>query len=135
MTSLKSAVSALAFAALAVANGAKPVEAGSSKELRVTPLKVINVDVGVKRAIGYYLANGGNCDLTVLIADGVSEANGLAPSASRVSVKVSSGTSAQVDTIDGTAMSFACSAGANDMTVRVFERVAESPFRARVSTP
>lgn len=135
MTSLKSAVSAFAFAALAVAHGAKPAEAGGSKELRVEPLKVINLDVGVKRAIGYYLANGGNCDLTVLLADGVTESNGLAASASRVSVKVSGGTSAQVDTIDGTALSFACSAGANDMTVRVFERVAESPVRARVSTP
>lgn len=135
MTSLKSAVSAFAFAALAVAHGAKPAEAGSSKELRVGPLKAINLDVGVKRAIGYYLANDGNCDLTVLLADGINEGMGSVPSASRVSVRVSGGTSAQVDSIDGSAMSFACAAGANDMTVRVFERIAESPVRAHVSTP
>lgn len=129
MTSLKSAVSALAMAALSIAHGAKPVEAGEAQERRVKPLQVINLDVGVKRAIGYYLANSGNCDLTVLLADGVNEGHGSAPSASRVSVKVSGGTSAQVDTIDGSAMSFTCAAGANDMTVRVFERVAFSPVR------
>lgn len=135
MTSLKSAVSAFALAALAVAHGAKPVEAEGAQELRVKSLQAINLNVGVKRAIGYYVANAGSCDLTVLLADVVSEAFEQVPSASRVSVKVAGGTSAQVDTIEGTAMSFTCATSANDMTVRVFDRVALSPSRSRVSTP
>lgn len=133
MTSLKSAVSAFALAALAVAHGAQPVQAGGSKELRVSSIQAINLDVGVKRAIGYYVANAGNCDLTVLLADVVNDGFEQVPSASRVSVKVHGGTSAQVDTIEGAGMSFTCAAGANDMTVRVFERVALSPVRTPAS--
>jgi hypothetical protein len=135
MTSLKSVASVFAFAALAATGSAMTAAADSAKELRVTPLKAINLDVGVKRAIGYYLADNGNCNLTVLLSDVFLEGEGTTPSASRVSVKVAGGTSAQVDTIDGTGMSFTCSARANDMTVRVFERIAQSPYRPRVSTP
>ncbi len=135
MTSLKTVASVFAFTALSVAAPAMTAAAGSAKELRITPLKAINVDVGVKRAIGYYLADNGNCNLTVLLSDAFYEGEGMTPSASRVNFKVAGGTSAQVDTIDGTGMSFACSAGASDMTVRIFERIAQSPYRARVSTP
>jgi len=133
MTSLKTVTSVFAFAALAAAVPVMPAAAGSATELRVTPLKSINLNVGVKRAIGYYLADKGNCNLTVLLTDVFMEGEGSVPSASRVSVTVAGGTSAQVDTIDGAGMSFACSTGANDMTVRVFERVAQSPNRQRVS--
>ena len=42
-------------------------------------------------------------------------------------VNVAAGTSAKVDTIDGTTMQFTCSAGASDMTVKTFERYADSP--------
>ena len=127
MITIKNSVASLAFAALAVANGAMPARADGAKELRVAPLKAINVDVGVKRAIGYYLADQGNCSLTVLLTDAYYEGDSTMPSASRVSVNVAAGTSAKVDTIDGTTMSFTCAAGATDMTVKTFARVASWP--------
>jgi hypothetical protein len=126
MISMKPSVAALVFAALAVAHGAVPARADAAKDLRVGPLKAINLDVGAKRAIGYYLADEGSCNLTVLLTD-VSYDDGVTPSASRVNVNVAAGTSAKVDTIDGTTMQFSCSAGARDMTVTTFERFAYSP--------
>ncbi len=126
MISIKSTAASFVFAALAVAHGAVPVRAEGSKELRVAPLKVINLDIGAKHAIGYYLADNGSCNLTVLLSD-VNYLDGTTPSASRVNVNVAAGTSAKVDTIDGTTMQFTCSTGAGDMTVKTFARYADSP--------
>ncbi len=131
MTSLKAVAVSVAFSALAIAHGAVPARADGAKELRVGPLKVINLDVGAKRAIGYYLAEQGNCNLTVLLSDVFYEGEGTTPSATRVKVNVGGGTSAEVDTIDGTTMAFTCAASASDMTVRVFERIAQSPVLAK----
>jgi hypothetical protein len=131
MIATKSLISAFAFAALAAAHGATPVRAGGAKELQVKPLKAINLDVGNKRAIGYYLADAGNCSLTVLLSDVNYQDDGTTPSASRVSVSVLGGTSAKVDTIDGTTMAFTCANGASTMGVSVFERIAQSPYLPR----
>ena len=130
MTNLKSAAVAVAFSALAVAHGAVPAHAGGAKELSVVPLKAINLEVGAKRAIGYYLAENGGCNLTVLLTD-VSYDDGITPSATRVNVSIAAGTSAKVDTIDGTTMSFTCATGAVGITVRTFERFAYSPVLAK----
>ena len=130
MNSMKSAVACLAFVGLAVAHGAIPARADGAKELKVAPLKVINLDVGAKRAIGYYLADHGSCNLTVLLSD-VNYLDGTTPSASRVNVKVAAGTSAKVDTIDATTMQFTCATGAADMTVNTFQRYAYSPVMAK----
>lgn len=129
MISMKSLASTLAFAALAAAHGAVPARADGYKDVQVAPLKVINMDVGTKHAIGYYLAENGACSLTVLLTDFSYDGDAV-PSASRVSVNVAGGTSAKVDTIDGTTMAFACAAGASNMTVRTFSRVAQSPYLA-----
>ena len=126
MISMKSTAASFAFSALAIAHAAIPARADGAKELRVAPLKVINLDVGAKRAIGYYLAENGSCNLTVLLSD-VNYLDGTTPSASRVNVNVAAGTSAKVDTIDGTTMQFTCAAGASSMSVNTFERFAYSP--------
>lgn len=126
MISMKSTAASLAFSALAIVNGAIPARADGAKELRVTPMKVIDLDVGAKRAIGYYLADNGGCNLTVLLSD-VNYLDGTTPSASRVNVNVAAGTSAKVDTVDGTTMQFTCDRGASSMSVNTFERFAYSP--------
>jgi hypothetical protein len=126
MISMKSFAASVVFAALAVVHGSVPVRAEGGTELRVAPLKAIDLNVGAKRAIGYYLAENGSCNLTVMLSD-VNYLDGSTPSASRVNVNVAAGTSAKVDTIDGTTMQFKCAAGASDMTVNTFERFAYSP--------
>ena len=127
MISMKSVAATLAFAALTAAPGAVPARADGLKDVTVAPLKVINMDVGSKHAIGYYLAENGGCNLTVLLTDFSYDGDAV-PSASRVNVNVAAGTSAKVDTIDGTTMAFACSVGASNMTVRTFSRIAQSPY-------
>ena len=127
MISIKNSVASLAFAALGLAQGALPARADGAKELRVTPMKAVNLDAGTKRVIGYYLADQGNCNLTVMLSDVFYEGDGTVPSASRVNVNVAAGTSAKIDSIDGTTMQFTCAAGASDMTVKTFARVAYWP--------
>lgn len=126
MISMKSATASLAFAALATAAVAGSARAEGAVQLSVTPLQVINVDVGTKHAIGYYLADNGKCNLTVMLTDFSYDGDQI-PSASRVNVEVAAGTSAKVDTIDGTTLAFSCAAGAAEMGVRSFTRLALSP--------
>lgn len=135
MISMKSTTASFVLSALAFAHGAAPVRADGAKELQVGPLKAINLDVGAKRAIGYYLADNGSCNLTVLLSDVNYQDDGTTPSASRVNVTVAAGTSAKVDTIDGTTMQFSCAAGAADMTVKTFERFANSPVSNSAPMP
>jgi hypothetical protein len=128
MISTKFTAATLALATFAVAHGAQTVRADTA--IAVAPLKVINMDVGSKHAVGYYLADNGSCDLTVLLTD-ISHEDGATSNASRISVDVAAGTTAKVDTIDGTTMAFTCAAGATKMSVRTFTRVALSPFQSR----
>lgn len=131
MMFLKSKVllSVLALSLLAVPRLAAHAE--DALPFSVKPVQAFQLSVGAKRALGYYLANNGTCDLTVLLSDVSYPDDGIIPSASRVGVQVAAGTSAKVDTIDGKTMSFSCSKQAERMTVNVMERLAFSPAAAR----
>lgn len=121
----------LSFAASVLAIGAGAAGAESAPSMSFKPLQAFRLDVGAKRALGYYLENKGNCDLTVLLADISYPDDGILPSASRFGVKVAAGTSAKIDTVDGQTVSFACAARAERMTVSVVQRLAFSPAGVR----
>ncbi len=126
MTSFMKISASVAFAGLALVKGAVPVSADSSTvRLKVfAPLKGVIVDVGSKRAIGYYTANSGSCDLTLMIADAYRDDGSAATQPVRVKTTVGSGTSTRVETQDGPSLQFACAPGASTMTVQPVDRLA-----------
>ena len=126
MTSFMKISASVAFAGLALVKGAVPVSAESSViRLKVfAPLKGVTLDVGSKRAIGYYTANSGACELTLMIADAYRDDGSAATQPVRVKTTVGSGTSARVDTQDGPSLQFACAPGASTMTVQPIDRLA-----------
>lgn len=111
----------IAFASTAVLAVAAPASAG--ERLTMKPKAGISFDVGTKRAVGYYLAEGGICNLTVLMADtGLNDE--VKGAATRVSVPVIPKKAARIDTAEGKTLEFSCASSAQAMSVNVLEKVA-----------
>ncbi len=133
MTHSSSSKSLIAAAALVIAGaaglGASATQAGEfSSATIVKPKAGLSFPVGSKQAVGYFLAERGGCDLTLLVGEAgeaASEAQ-RGGSAARFSTLVAAGRTARIDTADGPSVEFFCSTGASFLTTRVFERVAYS---------
>ena len=123
MTFTTKTIATLAFAAMAACHGALPVRAGEAA-ISVGPAKGISMLVGTKRAIGYYVADAGACDLTLMIAEKFFNDDTVIPTATRVRSVIGAGTTAHVDSIDGASLAFTCASGAKSMTVETYDRVA-----------
>ncbi len=114
------AVAASAFTAAAVAADLKSAAV-------VKPLQGLGFEVGSKRAIAYYKPANGVCNLTVVMAEQPADEGKAAAPASRVSLPVSWGKTARVDTAEGKAVEFACSTDGAALTVKAVEQVAWTP--------
>lgn len=89
----------------------------------MTPRHGVSFDVGSKRAVSYYLGEGGICNLTVLMADtnALDEVKGAA---TRVTMPVIPTKVARIDTAEGKTLEFKCAPSASAMSVRVLDQVA-----------
>lgn len=110
-------------AVLLAAGWAGSVKADGAVALK--PIKGQSFDVGSKRAVTYFKAADGICNLTLLMSDRMGE-DGAIPvaAASRVNVSVAPGKTARIDTAEGKSLEFRCTAGAKVMTVKPLEQVA-----------
>lgn len=124
MTSFSKFASVLLFSGLAVAHGAAPASAEGSSALRVEPMKGITLSIGPKRAIGYFTASGGACNLTLMLAEHFSEGWDAVSEPIRVKTVVPAGTTAQIDTLGAGSLAFSCTPGATTMMIQPVERVA-----------
>ena len=131
----KSLAAAAALVIAATAGlGASVTHAGEfSSATVVKPKAGLSFPVGSKQAVGYFLAERGGCDLTLLIGDAGEAASEAAKGgiSSRFSTLVAAGRTARIDTADGPSVEFFCSTGTSFLTARVFERVAYSAPAAR----
>lgn len=127
-TTFSSLVLASAVAIAATAGGAAAETAGSLATLK--PRQGISLDVGSKRAVGYFLADSRVCNLTLLVADRMAETDLSIPAATRLQFEVAAGSDVRVDTTEGKALGFSCATDAKSMRVDRLEQVAAySPRR------
>ncbi|MGQ0456973.1 MAG: hypothetical protein ACT4OU_07915 [Hyphomicrobium sp.] len=125
MTSFSKLSLSAVFVGLALVKGAVPVNAESAPSLKVfAPAKGISLTVGPKRAIGYFTANNGHCDLTMMIADGFSDESRAVSTPVRFSTVIQSGSATRFETQGGPSLQFVCAPGATTMTVQPLERLA-----------
>jgi hypothetical protein len=125
MTSLTKLSLATAFVGLALIKGAVPVYADSAPSLKVfAPAKGISLTVGSKRAIGYFTANSGHCDLTLMIADAFSDESASTSLPVRLNTLIQSGAATKFETQGGPSLQFVCAPGATTMTVQPVDRLA-----------
>ncbi len=123
MTAFKMTGVVSALASALAMSGAALAIAGEATGLKMTPRHGISFDVGSKRAVSYYLGQGGICNLTVLMAD-TNQLDQVKGAATRVTIPVIPAKSARIDTAEGKTLEFKCAPSATAMTVEVFEQVA-----------
>ena len=120
---MKGVVSALALSLALAAPAAVATADESGVPAKMTPRHGISFDVGSKRAISYFLGEGGICNLTVLMAD-ASAVDDVKGAATRVTMPVIPTRAARIDTAEGKTLEFKCAPAAAAMSVRVLEQVA-----------
>lgn len=90
----------------------------------VFPSHGVSIDVGSKHVVGYFIADNGTCNLTLLMGDKLAGDDVPASSAARLKQVVAGNSSAVVDTAEGESLELACQPGATAMTVRLLKQVA-----------
>lgn len=80
--------------------------------------QAMSYELGSKRAIGYFVSQNGQCQLTLMIAELVDPEAARPTSAARLSVAMVPGQSATVDSEEGIAMVLTCGSGAETVNVR-----------------
>ena len=108
-----------ATASLGTAQAADP-----ASPLTMKPQQGVSFDIGMKRAVSYFLIDGNSCKLTLMLAEVVhgDEVNGL--TATRMTVAVEVGKTAHLDAAAGKSLDFKCQAGAQAMSIEVLNRAA-----------
>ncbi len=123
MTTFAKISAAALIAGFALVPSAAPLMAGSPTSTKVEPYHGVTLKVGSKTAVGYFANNEKACNLTLMLADAYADRQ--APSeAVRVNLTVRAGNSANVETFESDALSFACAADATSMTIQPIKRVA-----------
>lgn len=114
----------LSVAGLGVVQGLPTVSAAELAPVSVKPFQAIDLLSGTKRAIGYYVANAGTCQLTLQLADKYSDYATTVSDPVRIAVTVREGTFARVDTLVGQSLEFNCAMGAATMKIMPVDQTA-----------
>lgn len=111
-------------AGLSVAQAGAAVSAGNVKEEWFGPLSGIMLNVGEKRAIGYFVNENNACNLTLHLADAYVDGKAQATQPVRVNLQIADGSDARVVTAGGKALQFACTKDATAMTILPIDQMA-----------
>jgi len=111
-----------------------PVSANAQDVLSADVLKANQasyVDLGSKKALGYYGKRNGKCDLTVMV---IEDAPGFKPvsgrsdaSAARLRVAINPGNTARIESDNGRSVAFFCNSGARRLTVMTLGDKTDDP--------
>lgn len=100
----------------------------SPESTTMRPLYAVSFDVGRKHVLSYFLSKGRQCDLTVMVTDRpkiAPEGKEIPPlSTTRFKAALDGGKTARVDTGEGRALEYACTMGAQAMSVREVNQLA-----------
>ena len=104
---------------VALSVGAVAARADGTATLVMKPGKGVSLDVGSKRAAGYFMAGTNTCDLTLMFADRPDADGHVSGDTTRLNVPVASGSRTRVYTTDGSALEVSCGLSAAVMSLRV----------------
>lgn len=100
-----------------VALGSGVASARMSGPQTFKPSEGMIYTLGSKRAIGYFLNNGGNCQVTLMIAEAVDPDVAQPPSAARMSFGMVPGQSLALGSAEGEQMVATCGAGGETLEI------------------
>jgi hypothetical protein len=99
---------------------------GSQYEIMM-PGRGLSLDVGGKRAVGYFQTRDGGCHLTIVVADAAGGETGLDSPGTRFVAPVAPGHNVLLDASAGRSAEFFCGPGGTRMSARVFDR---APYKS-----
>jgi hypothetical protein len=112
-------------AVLALSAFAGAVGAAAEDTVNFKPLQGVSLHLGSKHAVGYFVADRGTCQLTLVVGDEIRDENTLPTTASaRFRAAVDAGRTARLDTGSGTELQFTCGPAATAMSVMPLRQVA-----------
>ena len=95
------------------------------------PLHGISVHVGSKHAVGYYQADAGVCELTLVVGEEPKAEEVVAQTPARFRAAIEAGQHARFDTGEGKELAFYCAPGAAAMSVETMQQTAYTAPLAR----
>lgn len=108
------------------ADSAVTAKLGSHYEIMM-PGRGLSLDVGDKRAVGYFQTRDEACYLTIVVADAAGGETGQDSPGTRFVAPVAPGRNVQLDTSAGRSAEFLCGPGGTRMSARVFNR---TPYKS-----
>jgi hypothetical protein len=100
-------------------------ERGSDNEI-MRPIQGLSLEIGGKKAIGYFETKDDACHLTLMVADANGETGTDSPG-TRITVPVLPGRGLRLDTASGRSAEFFCGPAGAKMNARVFDR---APYKS-----
>lgn len=111
-------------AVLAVSTLAGSLSAVAQDEIHFKPLQGVSLHLGSKHAVGYYVADAGSCQLTLVVGDEIQGDELPKTDSARFRAVVDAGRTARFDTGSGTELQFTCGPAATAMAVMPLRQVA-----------
>lgn len=85
---------------------------------------LLNLTVGRKQAVSYFLNDDGHCKLSLMVGDAFNGQDIPDPTTVRFEVAIDPSNTARFDTAEGKVLEFTCHAGAREMSVKAWDEVA-----------
>ncbi len=126
MTTAMKRVALVAVAGLSLWGAAKPASAGEALVRTAGPAQGLVLDVGSKHTVSYFLAEGGRCNLTLMVGEKANEDGDNASVGARIRVDIDAGKNARIETAEGRSLEFACASDATAISVKPLHVVAYS---------
>jgi hypothetical protein len=116
-TTLRRVPALLVSGCMLAALGSGVASARMSGPQTFKPTEGMTYLLGSKRAIGYFVNNGGHCQVTLMIAEAVDPDVAQPPSAARMSFGMLPGQSMALGSAEGESMVATCGAGGETLQI------------------
>ena len=123
MSAIVRSVSVVAVLALSALAGAVSATSGASP-VKFKPLQGVSLHLGSKHAVGYFHADNGVCQLTLVVGEELKGDVSPAVASARFRTAIEAGRYARFDIGEGTQLRFSCAPGATAMTVETLKQIA-----------
>ncbi len=117
-------LTAVAILSVTAAFGAAHAQTKSTAAAVYKPQQGISLDIGAKRAVGYFMSDARICNLTVLLADAMVDGDETIPAPTRLQFDVAAGSDVRINTTEGKLLAFACATDTKSMTVTALGQMA-----------
>ena len=131
MSAILKGAAMAAMLALSTVTGAAISAASESPTVTFKPLHGVSLHLGSKHAVGYFQAENGVCQLTLVVGEEMTGDEVLTQTSARFRATIAAGQNVRFDTGEGKELQFHCASGATAMSVETLQQVVYTPIRGK----